>query len=207
MATKRRCIRFIRYTLSALWWCVLLLLFALLVCIIGAKLRGEVPKIFGYSVMQIVSGSMEPDIPTGSYILIKEIPPEDVAVGDVITFFSDDPRIYGYPNTHRVVEAPIMGEDGLVFVTQGDANDAHDPVPARADALIGVHVKTLSGLTRFAEWLSSGAMIPMLLILLLAGIAMMVLITVKKSRATTDDVIEQKEKAHEDEHPEAHKKA
>ena len=57
MATKRRCIRFIRYTLSALWWCVLLLLFALLVCIIGAKLRGEVPKIFGYSVMQIVSGS------------------------------------------------------------------------------------------------------------------------------------------------------
>ena len=76
----------IKKTLGALWWVLIIGLSILMFSIIGAKMRGEVPKVFGHSVMKIVSGSMETEIPEGSYILIKEIDPAEVKEGDVITF-------------------------------------------------------------------------------------------------------------------------
>ena len=42
-------------TLSALWWSAVVLLILLLVNILGAKMTGNVPRVFGYSIMNIVS--------------------------------------------------------------------------------------------------------------------------------------------------------
>ncbi len=124
-----------------MWWAVLILSAVLLVFIMSAKLRGEVPKIFGYSVMRIVSGSMEPEIPKDSYILVKETAPEDIKKSDIICFYSDDPMIYGFPNTHRVVEEPYVGEDGdYHYVTAGDNSHGNDSVSARGERLIGRYV-------------------------------------------------------------------
>ena len=52
----------------------------------------------------IVSGSMEPAIPTGSVVYDEVVPVEDLEVGDVITFVP--PPEYGIaePVTHRIVE-------------------------------------------------------------------------------------------------------
>ena len=77
-AENKKGVKIIRRILSALWWIILLLLAFVLVNILGAKLSGRVPSIFGYSVINIVSGSMEDEIPKGSYILIKRISPEEV---------------------------------------------------------------------------------------------------------------------------------
>ena len=97
---------------------------------------------------------MEDEIPQDSYILIKRADPEDVRLGDVICFYSTDPTIYGMPNTHRVVEEPIITDTGYEFVTRGDANLANDNVRAQGDRLIGIYVKNLDGLTSFSEFLS-----------------------------------------------------
>ncbi len=141
--------------LSALWWAFLAVLVLLMVQIIGAKAEGRVPKIFGYSVMQIITGSMEDTIPTGSYILVKEIPADEVKKDDIISFYSDDIKIYGMPNTHRVVDIKET-EEGLEFVTRGDANSANDRVSAKSDKLIGVYVANLNALNDFADFLENG---------------------------------------------------
>ncbi len=155
MFSKGKVLRGVKIALSTLWWTVLLLLCALMIFIMGTKMRGGVPKVFGYSVMRIVSGSMEPDIPRDSYILIKEISPEDVKRGDVICFYSDDPVIYGFPNTHRVVEEPYEENGEIMFVTAGDNSPAKDSVVARGDRLIGIYVKNLDFLG-FFDTLFSG---------------------------------------------------
>lgn len=155
----------IKKTLGALWWVLIIGLAILMFSIIGAKMRGEVPKVFGHSVMKIVSGSMETEIPEGSYILIKEIDPAEVKEGDVITFFSSDYAIYGLPNTHRVVEPPIVTDGGIEFVTRGDANPTNDKVTARGDRLIGIYVRRLDGLTEFASALDGGGMMVLMLVL------------------------------------------
>ena len=143
---------------AALWWCALALLFIVLLSIIGAKMKGKVPSVFGYSVMHIVSNSMEDEIPRGSYILVKQISPDEVELNDVICFYSDDPMIYGLPNTHRVVSEPIRTENGFEFVTKGDAHATEDSVKANGDKLIGVYVKTLDGVSRFSDALSGNTL-------------------------------------------------
>lgn len=146
-------------TLSALWWSAVVLLILLLVNILGAKMTGNVPRVFGYSIMNIVSGSMEDEIPKGSYILIKKVEPEKVKRGDVICFYSTDPQIYGLPNTHRVVEEPINNNGSIEFVTRGDANPINDKETAKGENLIGVYVKRLDTLTAFSNALKGNMMI------------------------------------------------
>ena len=56
---KQKAGRIVRVSFVSLWWISVALLAMLLVNIFSAKIRGEVPTVFGYSVMNIVSGSME----------------------------------------------------------------------------------------------------------------------------------------------------
>ncbi len=164
----------IKIILSSLWWMLLICLALLLVTVIGAKMRGEVPKVFGYSVMRIVSGSMEDEIPTGSYILVKECDPADVKKGDIISFYSDDKSILGYPNTHKVVDDPKKSGEEYYYTTKGTANMSADSVPARGSRLIGVYVKDLDFLTRFSSFLDGNVIFCVLLVLQIATFAMII---------------------------------
>ena len=103
-----------------------------LVAVILVCLPLTLPRVFGYEIYTVISGSMEPAIPTGSLVYIKEMEPKDVQVDDVIAFYGtkDAASII----THRVVENRVlMGE----FITKGDANAAKDMNPAPYDNFIG----------------------------------------------------------------------
>jgi signal peptidase I len=100
----------------------------------------------GYRPEPVLSGSMEPFMPTGSLIVVKRVPASTVKVGDVITFQrpgSNDML------THRVVK--IERHDGRpVYTTKGDANEAADPFPLRLPGEVGAHVTTVPELGRVA---------------------------------------------------------
>lgn len=157
MTNKKKLLTVIKTVSATLWWCATIAVAILIVGIIGAKLKGEVPRFFGFSVVNIISGSMEDEIPEGTYILLRKTDPAKIREGDVICFYSDDPDIKGYPNTHRVMQV-IEGENGTEFVTKGDANPKEDPVTAKADKLIGKHVKNLPGMTRFVASLEGNGL-------------------------------------------------
>ena len=97
---------------------------------------GQVPQVLGYSVFRVMTGSMEPEIREDSLLVVKKTPPEDIAPGDVISFFSPDPMLEGAVNTHRVVR--VEKENGRTqFITKGDANVIEDTYPTDASALVG----------------------------------------------------------------------
>lgn len=76
--------------------------------------RDELPKLMGISQIIVVSGSMEPAVRVGDFLVIRE---QDVyEAGDVVTYRSGGSLV-----THRVVEI-----DGTDLITQGDANNVAD---------------------------------------------------------------------------------
>lgn len=94
---------------------------AMLIGLVLFCLPLTVPRLFGYEIYSVVSGSMEPAIPVDSMVYIKKEAPEDMKKDDVIAFYGarDSSAII----THRVVENRIvMGE----FITKGDANQTEE---------------------------------------------------------------------------------
>ena len=157
---------------SALWYVFLGFMFLVLVSIFISRMQGDVPRVFGYSIMKISSGSMEDTIPTGAHILIKKTAPEDIKKGDIICFYSEDPKIYGYPNTHRVIEDPIKTDSGYEYVTQGDFNPLKDEVTAKGDKLIGRYVMKLTFLTAITDFFTTKFMLVCMVTVQLACICL-----------------------------------
>ncbi|PYG00985.1 signal peptidase I [Georgenia satyanarayanai] len=94
-----------------------------LLALLGALIL--VPRLLGWAPLTVLSGSMEPTIPTGSQVVISPVADvESLEVGDVVTVmpYPDDPTLV----THRIV-ARAETPAGPTFTTQGDANDVVDP--------------------------------------------------------------------------------
>ena len=113
----------------------------LLVAVILTAVPLTVPRLLGFQIYSVVSGSMAPAIPTGSLILVSPAAPELIREGDVIAFQSG-----GAVVTHRVVRnMAAYGE----YTTKGDANETEDfnTVPY-ADLLgkVVIHVPVLGEL-------------------------------------------------------------
>lgn len=81
----------------------------------------------------VLTGSMEPAIPTGSIVLIY--PRADYKVGEIITFKRQESSLE-VPITHRIVE--VKETDGAIaYVTKGDDNDGADAKPVSKDEVYG----------------------------------------------------------------------
>ncbi|MEB4616644.1 signal peptidase I [Leucobacter sp. M11] len=95
-----------------------------LICIVLFALS----MLFQVRVLNVLSGSMEPEIPTGSLLLTTPIEAADIEIGDVITV--NRPNDRGLI-THRVIEiSPVPDAPGAVELRmQGDANQTEDPQP------------------------------------------------------------------------------
>ena len=95
----------------------------LIIAVIAACIPLTVPKLFGYGIYNIVSGSMEPEYPAGTVVYVKGAEATDVEEGDIIAFYRQNSVVVHRVVQNRKVEAK--------FITKGDANriDDIDPVP------------------------------------------------------------------------------
>ena len=174
----------LKWTPGRIAYLVLILLLVVFVLyLLIARISGKVPSLFGYSVVRIVTPSMDPKIPVGSFVLIKKASPEEIAVGDIITFYTDDPDplIAGKTITHRVLA--VSCEDGkYVFTTKGD-NQATNPVPdaypARGEKLVGRYVCGMLPVTAIVTLFREHLPIALLVTILIPTI-IMIQSTVKK---------------------------
>ncbi|MEJ9078035.1 signal peptidase I [Gordonia malaquae] len=94
-----------------------------------------VPKIAGGRPYTVLTGSMRPDYPPGTLIVVKPKPVDLIEVGDVITYQvrSGQSDVI----THRVVEIAHAPNGELRFITRGDANGRNDD-PVRPVQVRGV---------------------------------------------------------------------
>lgn len=101
---------------------IILICYILISCFIQKMQGVHHPKIFGYGFGVILTGSMEPNLPTYSFTVIKE--QDTYEVGNIITYN----HYTGRSVTHRIIE--INGDE---IKTRGDANNTADPVFSRKD--------------------------------------------------------------------------
>ena len=78
--------QYLSRALSFLLGAVFVLLLLVIVVTVYMTANGRVPSFFGYSVMRVVSGSMEPTLPVDAFILVKQTEAQELAVGDIISF-------------------------------------------------------------------------------------------------------------------------
>lgn len=121
---------------------ILLILF-----VIACLLPVFVPKIMGREVFTVVSGSMEPEIPVGSLVIIKKADPLKVQAGDIIAF-----RRNGTVVTHRVVENQ---SEARQFITKGDANEMEDLEPVSYTGLVGLMTHHFGGVGNLMAFFST----------------------------------------------------
>ena len=114
---------------KAIWYTVL----TLVVLLMATAVFIYVAPHLNWHVNAVLSGSMEPEIKVGSLVVTRPIEPEEVVVGDIITF---RPVSVGENMiTHRVIA--IKRSSSIYFETKGDANDKPDPFTVPAQNLIG----------------------------------------------------------------------
>lgn len=121
----------------------------LLLLVIAACIPFTLPRLLGYQVYAVISGSMEPAISVGDLVCVRQAEPEDVEENDVIAFSGTESS--GAIILHRVVENRTV--DGT-FITKGDANDQPDLSPVSYDRLLGTAEGSVPYLGRLALILS-----------------------------------------------------
>ena len=116
---------------------VLIIMAAIVVlCMVLLTQPGKPPDIFGYTMLRITTGSMEPTYSPDTLIVVKKTDPSEIKEGDVISFYSSDPALEGAVNTHRVVS---IRQDGTnyIYETKGDANNTADLYDVQSRFLLG----------------------------------------------------------------------
>ncbi len=102
----------------------------ILLAVIAICLPMTVPRLFGYQIFHVISGSMEPEIPVGSVIYVAGEEPDLIQADDIIAFRSGEAVI-----AHRVIRNnAIEGE----ITTKGDANAGEDVNKVHYSEVIGV---------------------------------------------------------------------
>jgi len=141
-------------TASKIWTIVIntiLILFILTGLLIVVSI---LPIKNNYRILAVMSGSMEPTIPTGALVVVK--PVSEYKVDNIITFKSEQKK--NDFTTHRLYSIETS-DSGNVYITKGDANEEPDFERISENRVIGKqfysiallgyvigYVKTLPGL-------------------------------------------------------------
>ncbi|MGN0455810.1 MAG: signal peptidase I [Acutalibacteraceae bacterium] len=135
---------------------VIFILAAVIALTVFTRITGNTPSLFGYSILRVSTGSMEPELKVGDVILTKEV--DDVnflAVGDVITYKGTIGEYADMLITHQIVKAPYEKNGTTYVVTKGIANDIEDQ-PVEASRISSKLVCKIP----FLDWLYSFFLTP-----------------------------------------------
>ena len=91
----------------------------------------------GYSFFRVVTGSMEPEIPTGALLVCKDVDIKYIEAGDIVCFKSKDRYMEGSIITHRVYDIKLDNNGEINLITKGDANIAIDGYTTTAKNFVG----------------------------------------------------------------------
>ena len=141
-------------------------LFAVIPVVAFFLFTSKFPVIQSLRSYVVMSGSMEPSIPVGSVVIVKNTPTADASLvspipndaqteiplyktGDVISFHRK-----GTVVTHRIVSVDTTGGT-VVYHTKGDANDAADFDPVPQDQIVGQTISKVPSIGKLIVFLKT----------------------------------------------------
>lgn len=86
-----------------------------------------VPRIAGATPYTVLTGSMRPDLPPGTLVVVKPIPADEISVGTVVTYQLSSGKATVVTHRVKAISSTIAGSK--TFTTQGDANNVADAEP------------------------------------------------------------------------------
>ena len=110
---------------------ILLVLALFLMVPLLTKAATGYATFFGYKPIYILTDSMEPVIPAGSWVVGVPARGEEITVGDVVAYRKENGTKLQPTIIHRVVG---ITESGFIF--QGDNNELPDSQVVRADQIM-----------------------------------------------------------------------
>ena len=138
-----------------------------------SKGKQKLPTVLGFTGVTVISGSMEPEISVGDYVIIKKPRKEDIQKGTIITFEQD-----GVLVTHRV-ESVV--NDG-VYSTKGDANNTVDSQLVKFENILGTSALVVPKFGKLLLWLRT---IPGIISILVVTVLFIFWPTSRKSKEIT----------------------
>ena len=104
-----------------------IILFAILIVVFIQRFFDNVDlSINGIRIFNVASASMYPEYEIGDIIVTKEMPVEEIVVGDNVTYLGEKFDFAGLIVTHKVVAKEEV--DGkTIFTTKGIASEIEDP--------------------------------------------------------------------------------
>ena len=145
-----------------------------------AMMQQQGKSLNGYRIFGVLTDSMvspnntlkKGGFRSGSILITKEVPPEDIKVGDVITYKPSTNPTNKSTNylTHRVVKvkSELNGEEGIYFVTRGDANKTDD-MPISSRALIGKEVFVIPAIGGVLTFIKENGLVSIIFIVSMIG--------------------------------------
>ena len=100
----------------------------------------EIPGIFGYKPLIVLSGSMSPTFNYGDLIVVKDVDKSTLGKGDIVSFRDNKKNI----TTHRINGISSIGKN--CFETKGDANNTKDLGIVCYKDIEGKYLYKISGL-------------------------------------------------------------
>ena len=162
-------------------WSITSTVLVTLVVLAAIFLMGS--RVVGYRVFNIVSGSMESEYSVGDLIYVKEVDPETVKPGDVITFVLNEDLVVA---THRVVRVDAEKQR---FYTKGDANETEDSAPVHFNNLVGIPQFAIPGLGYVSDFIQH----PPGMYITIAAVAILVILAfapdIAKKRAAANAAV------------------
>ena len=113
---------------NGLFGLVILLVILMVFSVIQNKVSGGPPRIAGYHMYIVLSGSMAPAFDAGSMVFVKPVEPEEIKEGDIITYrgLGDS----SFLTTHRVWNVG-SGRTWVCHQGQRQRRERPQPVPGK----------------------------------------------------------------------------
>ena len=102
------------------------MLFVLVVCL--QRFSNNELSFFDYRMFTVASGSMAPKYKVGDVLISKNVPPEEIKVGDSVCYLGDKGSFNGIIITHEVIDVEKNTNGEYIYHTKGIANLVADPV-------------------------------------------------------------------------------
>lgn len=134
-------------------------------------------SLFGYKAFIVLSDSMsKTDFNAGDLVLVKEVEPSTLRVGDIIAYTSQNTSNYGETVTHKIrkLTTDENGEPG--FITYGTTTDTDDETVVTYPYVIGKYNRHIPKAGIFFSFLKTTPgyicciLVPFLLLILLEGV-------------------------------------
>ena len=107
---------------------VIIFIFILLILAVAVLQRTTNNEVTlgGYRIFVVATGSMIPKYEVGDVLVSKEIPPEEIKVGDDVVYTGKEGSFKDKVVTHQVIFIEKDGENYRI-ITKGIANTGEDP--------------------------------------------------------------------------------